>query len=378
VLLISDVSAIRDAVAQVAAAASLDVVVRPTVDSAMEELARADVILLGEDIREVLPRRLRPTMLVGMSASSSCSWQRASALAAERVVLLPEGSQWLAEYLSGLQDPVNGGLVVGVLGGCGGAGASTAAVLLAAHAARSGVSTLLVDGDAWGGGLEVTLGAERATGLRWPDLLHAVGMINAAQLAAALPVVAGFSLLAGGKGTMLTFPEVSGVPAGGPASVFDRDSSATFGSISASPARSRHGVDGGVTLRSEVLAAASRGYQLVIVDVGRSSADLRTMAACDRLVLVTPARSGAVLVATRLVQSLPLPPSYVVVREPLPEGWDRELVAEAVGLPLGGVLPVIRSLPGAAERGQLATLAGHRKAKRFGSALLNRLQADYP
>jgi cellulose biosynthesis protein BcsQ len=378
VLLISDVSAIREAVTQVAAAASLDAVVRPTVGSAMEELATADVILLGEDIREVLPRRLRPTMLVGMSGRSSQLWQRASAVAAERVVLLPEGSQWLAEYLSGLQDPVKGGLVVGVLGGCGGAGASTAAVLLAAHAARSGVLTLLVDGDARGGGLDVTLGAEGATGLRWPDLLQAVGMINAAQLAAALPVVAGFSLLAGGKGTMPTLREVSGVPANGHAPAAEGDSSATFGSISAAPGGSRYGDDGGATPRSEVLAAARRGYHLVIVDVGRSSADLRTMAACDRLVLVTPARSGAVLAATRMVQSLPLPPTYVVVREPLPEGWDGELVARALGLPFGGVLPLIRSLPGTAERGELATLAGHRKARRFGNALLSQLQGDHP
>ena len=62
-------------------------------------------------------------------------------------------------------------------------------------AAGLGARVLLVDGDPWGGGLELALAAEETPGLRWPDLAEARGSIDPVQLADSLPVAGGFSFL---------------------------------------------------------------------------------------------------------------------------------------------------------------------------------------
>src|SRR5690349_916184 len=62
------------------------------------------------------------------------------------------------------------GLVLGVVGGSGGVGASSFAAVLAATAGRS----LLVDLDVAGGGLDVVLGIEAEAGARWSGL-HLAG-----------------------------------------------------------------------------------------------------------------------------------------------------------------------------------------------------------
>ena len=85
--------------------------------------------------------------------------------------------------------------MVGIVGGCGGAGASTLAMLVAAGAVKRGVRTLLVDGDPWGGGLCSALSADEVPGMHWPELLQASGAINPEQLAASLPYFAGLAVL---------------------------------------------------------------------------------------------------------------------------------------------------------------------------------------
>ena len=56
-------------------------------------------------------------------------------------------------------------------------------------------STLLVDLDPLGGGLDLLLGAERLAGLRWPDLAGARGRLGGGMLRDALPRLDGLSLL---------------------------------------------------------------------------------------------------------------------------------------------------------------------------------------
>ena len=79
-----------------------------------------------------------------------------------------------------------GAHVIGVLGGRGGAGASTFAAALAARFARR-TATVLVDLDRCGAGIDVLLGLEDCDGVRWPDLTSARGDVDGAQVLALLP-----------------------------------------------------------------------------------------------------------------------------------------------------------------------------------------------
>lgn len=90
--------------------------------------------------------------------------------------------------------------VITVLGGHGGAGASTVALLLAYTAAKAH-ATALVDADATGGGMDVLAGAEEEPGLRWEDLPAQRGSIDGPSLDRALLSIGGVSLLTTGRGT---------------------------------------------------------------------------------------------------------------------------------------------------------------------------------
>jgi secretion/DNA translocation related CpaE-like protein len=77
-------------------------------------------------------------------------------------------------------------LVIGVVAGRGGAGASTLAAALAAQLARR-TATVLVDLDRASGGIDVLLGLEGTDGMRWPDLRDARGDVPGADVVALLP-----------------------------------------------------------------------------------------------------------------------------------------------------------------------------------------------
>ncbi len=87
---------------------------------------------------------------------------------------------------------VDGGPVVGVIGGRGGVGASTLAAALALAAAPA----MLVDLDPAGGGIDVLLGAERLDGARWSGLALGGGNLDPEDLLAGLPRVGGIAVLA--------------------------------------------------------------------------------------------------------------------------------------------------------------------------------------
>ncbi|UZN02442.1 pilus assembly protein FlpE [Cellulomonas sp. S1-8] len=77
-------------------------------------------------------------------------------------------------------------VVVGVVGACGGVGASTLAALVARRLSRT-TSTALVDLDRGAGGLDVVVGIEEVDGARWPDLRGAGGDVRGADVVALLP-----------------------------------------------------------------------------------------------------------------------------------------------------------------------------------------------
>lgn len=122
-----------------------------------------------------MPRR-PGVLLLGLDLDDAGVWVRAVQLGAEHVLFLPDAETWLldriADAVEGVGPPAR---TVAVLGGRGGAGASTLACALAVTAARRGLRTVLVDGDPLGGGLDILLGGETAAGLRWPDLMRLTG-----------------------------------------------------------------------------------------------------------------------------------------------------------------------------------------------------------
>jgi secretion/DNA translocation related CpaE-like protein len=294
----------------------------------------AAVVLLGSDVADLPPRGRSPAVLVGLTGDGDGLWHLAAALGAERVAVLPDAASWLAEYLSRSRTPASGGTVLGIVGGCGGAGASTAAVWLAHAAAREGLRVLLVDGDPWGGGLELALAAEEMPGLRWPDLADASGTIDPRQLADSLPLAGGFPFLSwpGNK--------------------------------------ERHsGLDHAVV--AGVLDAARRGYELVLVDIGRGREALRTFAwDCDRIIVVAPALLRAAVATARLLQDLPAVETMLVVRGKSGAALDAELIAESVGLPLAGIMPDVRRAAAATELGRLLDTGRQRGVRRFTGRVL--------
>ncbi len=116
-----------------------------------------------------------------------------------------------------------------------------------------------------------------------------------------------------------------------------------------------------------VLAAARRRGGVVVVDLPRRVDDsvVEALAQLDLGLLVVPAELRAVAAANRVAASvgMVLRDLRAVVRGPYASGLDEQWVADALGLPLAGELPVEPGLleaqeagapPGSAPRGPLA------------------------
>jgi secretion/DNA translocation related CpaE-like protein len=140
---------------------------------------QAPLVLVGADALaggavRALPRR-PGVVVVATRELPAADWAGAVEIGAERVAVLPDDESWLlARSTAAVRSPVERGWLAVVGGSCGGAGASTVAAALAL-AAAPGVT--LVDGDPWGAGIDLLLGAERADGLRWPDLTGLRGRV---------------------------------------------------------------------------------------------------------------------------------------------------------------------------------------------------------
>jgi secretion/DNA translocation related CpaE-like protein len=340
VLLVTGFDFLQGEVERIVAAAGARLRVVAGVVEAARYWDSSSAVLVGSDVRELPPRRRAPAVLVGLSGEGDSLWHLAAALGAERVAVLPDAAAWLAEYLSRSRSPQAGGLVLGVTGGCGGAGATTAAVWIAQAAAGMGVRVLLVDGDPWGGGLELALAAEELPGLRWPDLSEASGSIDPGQLADSLPVTGGFSFL--------SWPGSRDRPA-------PVDAAATGG----------------------VLDAARRGYELVVVDIGRGAEPLHTFAwDCDRILVVLPAQLKAAVASARLLQELPPVEAALLVRGKPGAALDSALISDAVGLPVHGRVPDLRGVTGASESGRLLELGKRRSVRHFAASVLDLLDGE--
>jgi secretion/DNA translocation related CpaE-like protein len=287
---------------------------------------QAPLVLLGADaldFREVraLPRR-PGVVVVARAELPPAGWAAAVELGAERVAVLPADEAWVLQRAgAALREPVERGRLVVVGGACGGAGASTLAAAVALVAAAGGTGALLVDGDPWGGGLDLLLGAEAAEGLRWPDLDGLRGRVSGEAVMAALPTVGGVGVLAASR-SATTAPCPEAVAA--------------------------------------VVEAGRAGGWPVVVDLPRGSLAAEAgvtaalLADADLAVLVVPARVRAACAARVLVnggEGAPWSAARLVVRR-VPGGLAPDEVADVVGRPVLAAFAHDRSAVARSERGE--------------------------
>ena len=156
------------------------------------------------------------------------------------------------------------GTVVGVVGGRGGAGASTLSVALGLAAARRDAAVMLVEADPLGGGLDLMLGLEHAEGLRWPDLAASRGRVSTSSLVSAVAVASTVSGFCRGRATTSSTWLLTRCPS--------------------------------------VLSAAARAHDLVVVDLPRllDPAAQEAAARCSVVYLLVPAEVRAVSAAARV------------------------------------------------------------------------------
>lgn len=222
-------------------------------------------------------------------------------------IALPDGIGELADAV-GRALSTRGGRRVGVVGACGGAGASVVAAMLARTAAAHRVVTLLD----LAGGLDSLLGIEDEPGPRWGDLRVEHAPYAGERLRAALPTWHGVALLAG---------DARGLPA--------------------------------ATLATHVGDVVGACSELTVCDLGRSPG-----LSCEDMVVVTTPEPGAVARAVVLVQRLGTATReataarvHLAVRGLPGVRIAAQDVARVCGVSEAIELPHMRRLPGDLARG---------------------------
>ncbi|MBB2945074.1 secretion/DNA translocation related CpaE-like protein [Actinoplanes lutulentus] len=310
-----------DDLLRLAAAGGTDVDVAPDPAAARARYPGASLVVIGSDqvaacIRARLPRRRKVIVVGRHSAVDATTWQNAEPLGAEHVAVLPTAETWVVEQFSERPEPGLASRTIAVIGGRGGAGASILAAGLATTAVRFGHRTLLVDADPLGGGLDLLLGWEDMTGLRWPGLSGADGRVDPPALLGALPRRGDLVLLSFDR------EQLPGVPAEAMAATLD---------------------------------AARRGRDVIVADLPRQLDDAAVLAlqAADRTLLVVPAELRAAASAARTAATIRMhcEDVAVVVRGPAPGKLRAREVATALGLPLAGTLRPEPAMCQAVENG---------------------------
>lgn len=304
-------------VLRLAAAAGVSLDVARDTPSGLRGWSAASVVLLGEDlaalVAEQRPPRRDQVHVLGRLPAEDGLFRSALGAGALDVVELPSADTWLVELLTDAADAAAGGRggrahTIGVVGGCGGAGATTFACALAMVASRER-ATLLVDLDPLGPGVDRVVGLDEVRGVRWDALVSTRGRLGSRSLRAALPAKDALAVLTW---------EV------GPPVVLD-------------PAAVR-----------EVLSAAQRGNDVVVVDLPRSldEATAEVVSRCDRVLVVTEPTVPGVAAAGKVAAVLgPLNDRLgLVVRTGGTAAAPTDQVVAALALPLAVEVPRQRRL----------------------------------
>ncbi len=313
--LISD-PALRDEVDRVAAAVGVQVIhLGPTVPVSRKTWSAAAAVVLDDAGADrcgaaLLPRRSAVFLLVSDEPGSAI-FQVAITIGAQQILMLPSQAGDLVRGIAAAADTGRSdrrrGEVVAVIAGRGGAGAS----LFAAAMAKGAAEALLIDLDPWSGGIDLLLGGEAATGLRWPDLAIQGGRLDWAAVRDALPRHRGVSVLSSTR----------------------REHEPVAGTVDA------------------VIEAGRHGGATVVCDLPRRLTDAAVTAldTADLVVLVTQCDVRACASTAAMAPALAAtnPNIGLVVRGPSPGGLSALDVGEIVGLP---VLAAMRPEPLLAEK----------------------------
>lgn len=265
---------------------------------------------LADLVRED-PLRRDDCVVVSLGEPAPNAWQHCVWLGVQNVVDLVDNENWLVDWFGrvGLTRR-RAGLVAGVIGACGGAGATTLSAGLAVAASQSGAS-MLIDLDGLSVGHEIVFGPTESEGRGWADLANLSGQVSIASLCEALPSAGAVALVGHTNEAACDDPPE--------------------------------------TARRAVLLAARQGLAMTVVDLPRSVSLLREVSpmldAC--VVVITPDIKG-VLAARRLVillgeLKLPL---VAGIRAPKRGGLPFQTVIDVLDLPLTGKAAHIAQIRG--------------------------------
>lgn len=339
-LLITRDDLLLDDLLRLAAAAGCALEVAHDEVGGLRAWSAASVVLVGADLAGAVAQQRPPRRdhvhLVGLAPLPDEVFRSALGAGALDVVELPMAETWLVELLTDATDAADGratggrrGHTVGVVAGSGGAGATTFACAVALTAARQ-QRTVLVDLDPLGPGVDRVVGLDAPSGVRWDTLMSSRGRLGSRSLRAALPDKDGLAVLTWGTGSPVR--------------------------LDAAAVR-------------EVLSAARRGNDVVVVDVPRCLDDVtaEVVTRCDQVLMVTQPSIPGIAAAGRVAGILrPLNDRLGLVvrggRSAVPSGQ----VSVALGLPLVVEVPHQRRLaehvhlglgPVQAQRSSLARAA---------------------
>ncbi|MCD9199639.1 septum site-determining protein Ssd [Aeromicrobium wangtongii] len=275
----------------------------------------AAAVVVGEDLVEEIARAALPRRehVLVVAHDPDRWWPTAVALGATAVCRAGDEDR-AVELLSAALDGTGEACVVSVVGGAGGAGASTLTAALGLAARRRHLRPLVVDADPLGGGLDLVLGAERAEGVRWEDFGATRGRLDAASLADVLPARDGVSHLAWAREGPRRLPQSW----------------------------------------SAVLSAAVRAYDLVAVDVPRhlDDAGIEIIGRSVLTLVVVPEEIAAVAAARHLLAAVRRgAPAVGLVSVRRPSGIGPTAVADALELPVLARVRPDRRVRGAVDRG---------------------------
>lgn len=318
VLLVTADADLREEIHRLAAGAGA--LVRDAADpaAALRSWSGARLVLVGADLAAALAATDPPARgdLHVVSSAVDPPFRAALSLGASAVHELPRAYESVTALLADAADPTTGAggdwrtaPTIGVLGGSGGVGTSTLAAAIGLLAAADGEPVLGIDLDAWGGGLDRTLGIDTVPGLRWEGLGASRGRLGAVALRDAVPRRGALGVLAAAGGSA-DWPDLG--------------------------------------LVREVLSAARRGHAAVVLDLPRSREPwlLETVGRCDLVVVVSGLTVPAAAATHRVVAEVAAyAPHVALVARGAGRGLRPEDLAAALALRLLGEVPDLRRLP---------------------------------